>query len=220
MLDPETDPNAQGILAAKKLSNEKFPVVVSHSRILRNPDNALLGDELGLFESVDAEQILDTAIVGAGPAGLAAAVYAASEGLRTVVIEGQAPGGQAGTSSRIENYLGFPGGVSGAELAALAEAQAQKFGAKLLVSRNVSAIDCFGRPFRLYLQGGTVIQSKSVIIATGAHYRTLGVPNYRQFEMEGIHYSATSIEARICRNQEVIIVGGGNSAGRCNSDLQ
>ena len=160
LLDPEIDPEAEGILAAMKLTMQEFPVVIAGSTILRNPDNATLAESLGLFEAVPDGRSFDVAIVGAGPAGLAAAVYAASEGLQTVVIEGESPGGQAGTSSRIENYLGFPAGISGADLAALAQAQAQKFGAKLVVSQNVSAIQCGARPFVLHLERGKAINAK------------------------------------------------------------
>lgn len=213
-MDPENEPEAEGILAAMSLTKTDFPVVVSGPLMLRNPGNALLAEKLGLFEPVEADPLYDVAVIGAGPAGLAASVYAASEGLKTIVIEGQAPGGQAGTSSRIENYLGFPAGISGAELASLAQAQAHKFGAKLVVSQNVSSVDCGKRPFAIHLTGGSCVQAKSVIVATGASYRRLDVPNYEQFEMDGIHYSATLIEAQGCNNEEVIVVGGGNSAGQ------
>ena len=141
-------------------------------------------------------------------------MYAASEGLKTIVIEGNAPGGQAGTSSRIENYLGFPSGIAGMELASRAQTQAQKFGARLAVSRNVTQLDCSSRPFRLILDGSHVVKTHSVVIATGARYRKLDVSNYSRFEMDGLHYSATAIEARLCSEEEVIVVGGGNSAGQ------
>lgn len=214
LLDPEIDPEAEGILTAMNLTQQEFPVVISGSIILQNPNNSTLAENLGLFEAIRSETVFDVAIIGAGPAGLAAAVYAASEGLQTVVIEGESPGGQAGTSSRIENYLGFPAGISGSDLAALAQAQAQKFGAKLVVSQKVTAVDCSTRPFVLGLEQGSLVKAKSVVVATGASYRKLNVPNLRDFEMDGIHYSATSIEARLCLGNEVVVVGGGNSAGQ------
>jgi thioredoxin reductase (NADPH) len=193
----------------------EMPVVfLPDQRVLRNPSNALLADELGLSESLEIEQAFDVAIVGAGPAGLAAAVYAASEGLRTIVIEGNAPGGQAGTSSRIENYLGFPTGVSGQELASLAEIQAQKFGARLAISREVTGLERIGDIHLVSVTSGKVIKARSVVVATGARYRKLDIPNYGRFERECIHYAATPVESSRCVGQEVIVVGGGNSAGQ------
>jgi thioredoxin reductase (NADPH) len=152
--------------------------------------------------------------VGAGPAGLASAVYAASEGLDTIVIEGMAPGGQAGTSSKIENYLGFPTGISGQALAGRAQIQAQKFGAHLEISRNAIALDCGQRPFRLTLDDGQVVKARAIVVATGARYRKLDVAHYEKFEGQGIHYAATATEAHLCAGEEVIVVGGGNSAGQ------
>jgi thioredoxin reductase (NADPH) len=163
---------------------------------------------------VDEAKVHDVAVVGAGPAGLAAAVYAASEGLETIVIESLAPGGQAGTSSKIENYLGFPTGISGQALAARAWTQAQKFGAKFAVSREVTGLDCAQRPYRVRLQDGRQVQARAVIVATGARYRKLDLPDYERFEGQGTHYAATAIEAGLCRSEEVAIVGGGNSAGQ------
>jgi thioredoxin reductase (NADPH) len=168
---------------------------------------------LGVFEPISVDELYDVAIVGAGPAGLAAAVYAASEGLRTIVLEGHAPGGQAGTSSKIENYLGFPTGVTGTELASLAQNQAHKFGAKLVVSQNVVLLDCQQRPFALYLSGGSCVQSRTVVIATGASHRQLSEPT-GTYAPDGIHYSATAIEAQVCKDKIVVVVGGGNSAGQ------
>jgi thioredoxin reductase (NADPH) len=156
----------------------------------------------------------DVVVVGAGPAGLAAAVYAASEGLDTLVIEGTAPGGQAGTSSKIENYLGFPTGISGQALAGRAQVQAQKFGARLAISREVVSIDCAGHPYAVHLQGGQRVLARSVVVATGARYRTLDVPNCTRFEGQGIHYAATAMERELCKGQEVVVVGAANSAGQ------
>jgi thioredoxin reductase (NADPH) len=191
-----------------------MPVVISGTKVCRNPAIPELADALGIAEQLDPDAVFDVAVVGAGPAGLAAAVYASSEGLSTVVIEGNAPGGQAGTSSRIENYLGFPSGISGMELASRAQTQAQKFGAKLVVSRNVVGVGCGSMPFSINLEGGVRVQARTIVVASGARYRRLSIPNYQRFEMDGIHYSATAIEARLCSNEEVIVVGGGNSAGQ------
>jgi thioredoxin reductase (NADPH) len=182
--------------------------------VLRNPGSAELADALGLTEAMDPTHAWDVAIVGAGPAGLASAVYAASEGLDTIVIEGMAPGGQAGTSSKIENYLGFPTGISGQALAGRAQIQAQKFGAHLEISRNAAALDCSGSPFHLTLDDGQVVKARAIVVATGARYRKLDVPNYERFEGQGIHYAATAMEAQLCAGEEVIVVGGGNSAGQ------
>jgi thioredoxin reductase (NADPH) len=215
LLDTESDPGAGGFLDCFSLSPDELPVViVAGEKVLRNPGSAELADALGLTEVLDPAHAWDVAIVGAGPAGLASAVYAASEGLDTIVIEGLAPGGQAGTSSKIENYLGFPTGISGQALAGRAQVQAQKFGAHLEISRNAVALDCSGSPFRLTLDDGQVIKARAVVVATGARYRKLDVPDYERFEGQGIHYAATAIEAQLCVGEEVIVVGGGNSAGQ------
>jgi thioredoxin reductase (NADPH) len=215
LLDTEKDPDADGFLECFGLKADELPVVISSKeRVLRNPTIAALADDLGLTEGFDADRVYDVAVVGAGPAGLAAAVYAASEGLQTLVIEGMAPGGQAGTSSKIENYLGFPTGISGEALAGRAQVQAQKFGARLAISRNVVALDCSSRPYRLRMDDDQTVAASSVIIATGARYRKLDVENYAKFEGAGIHYAATAMEAQLCSGEEVIVVGGGNSAGQ------
>ncbi len=215
LLDTEVDAYAGGFLECFSISTDQLPVVVSsYERVLRNPSTAVLADELGLTETIDPTHIYDIAVVGAGPAGLAAAVYAASEGLDTIVIEGTAPGGQAGTSSKIENYLGFPTGISGQALAGRAQVQAQKFGARLAISRNVAQIDCSEHPFRLHLDDGQAIKACSVVIATGARYRKLDVPNYDKYAGQGMHYAATAMELNLCGGEEVIVVGGGNSAGQ------
>jgi thioredoxin reductase (NADPH) len=158
--------------------------------------------------------VRDIVVIGAGPAGLAAAVYAASEGLDALVIEANAPGGQAGSSSRIENYLGFPTGVSGQDLAGRALVQAEKFGAELAVARSAVRLDCASRPYSVDLGGGVSVQARTVAIATGARYRKPDLPNLQRFEGVGIYYGATSIEADLCRGEDVVIVGGGNSAGQ------
>jgi thioredoxin reductase (NADPH) len=215
LMDTASDPLAIDMLAELGLELRDLPAVVAPDRsIMRNPGTAELADRLGLTERFDPNERWDLAVVGAGPAGLAAATYAASEGLRTVVIEALAPGGQAGTSSRIENYLGFPTGISGQALAGRAQVQAQKFGARIAVSRMVTSLDCSTHPFRLELEDGQAVSANAVVIATGARYRRLAVPDYERFEGAGIQYAATAMEAALCQGQEVVIVGGGNSAGQ------
>jgi thioredoxin reductase (NADPH) len=214
VVDTDLDPAGGGMIDAFSLTQDDLPVVIYGSSVWHNPTNAAIAEALGIAEILDPNMLYDVAVVGAGPAGLAAAVYASSEGLRTIVIEGNAPGGQAGTSSRIENYLGFPSGISGLELATRAQTQAQKFGAKLAISRNVTGLDCSQHIFAAHLEGGMTVRARSVVIATGAWYRRLQIPNYNRYEMGGIHYSATAIESRLCSGEEVIVVGGGNSAGQ------
>ena len=215
MLDADTDQDARSLLRCFALQQDQLPVALLPGQsILRNPSNAALADELGITDVRDKTKIYDVAIVGAGPAGLAAAVYAASEGLSTIVIEGTAPGGQAGTSSRIENYLGFPTGISGQELSERSIVQAQKFGAELAISRDVLRMSRQGDNYALQLEGADPVNTQTVIIATGATYQKLQVRNYERFEYQGIHYAATSMEAGLCRDQDVVVVGGGNSAGQ------
>ena len=173
-----------------------------------------MADDLGLTETFDHAQVFDLAVVGAGPAGLAAAVYGASEGLQTIVVESLAPGGQAGTSSKIENYLGFPTGISGQALAGRAQVQAQKFGARLALSRAVVGLDCDAAPYRLELEDGQSIRARAIVVATGARYRKLDVAGYERFEGAGIYYAATAMEADLCADEEIVVVGGGNSAGQ------
>ena len=189
-------------------------VELSDGRTLRRPTIAELADELGITELPDPETIYDVVVVGAGPAGLAAAVYAASEGLCTLVIESTAPGGQAGTSSKIENYLGFPTGISGQRLASRAQLQALKFGVRFAISREVVTAQQIDGIHKLTLMGGISVCTRSVVIASGAQYRKLSVENYSQFENHGIYYAATAMESLLCRDNEVIVVGGGNSAGQ------
>jgi thioredoxin reductase (NADPH) len=213
--DTERDPDAGGFLECFELKPEQLPVLILPGDVvLRNPSNAELADALGLTETLDPAVVYDVAVVGAGPAGLAAAVYAASEGLSTIVLESTAPGGQAGTSSKIENYLGFPTGISGQALAGRAQAQAQKFGARLAIARAVTALDCETRPYRLTLDGPLTVQACTVVVATGARYRRLDLDNFAKYEGQGIHYAATAMEAQLCRGEEVAVVGGGNSAGQ------
>jgi thioredoxin reductase (NADPH) len=175
---------------------------------------AELADELGISELPDKSTIYDVAVVGAGPAGLAAAVYAASEGLSTVVIEGIAPGGQAGTSSKIENYLGFPTGISGQRLANRAFVQALKFGVRFAISREAVTLRRDADVHRISLEGDISLCSRAVVIATGAQYRKLPLENFEKFENQGIYYAATGMETAYCEDKEVVVVGGGNSAGQ------
>jgi thioredoxin reductase (NADPH) len=215
LLDIASDPDAKQALEALHISGDALPVVIlSGEQVLEHPTSRQLADALGISEDIDAGHVYDVAVVGAGPAGLAAAVYAASEGLDTIVIEAVGPGGQAGTSSRIENYLGFPTGISGQALAGRAQIQAQKFGARLAVARAATDLDCMGFPFRVGLEGGDAVSARAVVVATGARYRRLDLPNLGQFEGQNVHYAATPIEGRLCAGSEVVVVGGGNSAGQ------
>ena len=201
--------------APDTLQMEELPaILLPEGKVLSRPSSAQLADLLGLNAAPHGGEIYDLVVVGAGPAGLAAAVYGASEGLSTLVVEAEAPGGQAGTSSRIENYLGFPTGISGQALAGRAITQAHKFGAVLRVSRRAEHLDCSTRPFRIALEGGETVRAQAVVIATGARYRRLDVPGYAALEGSGIYYAATPMEAQLCAGAEVVVVGGGNSAGQ------
>ena len=198
------------------LKEENLPAVIIHlgERVISNPSNFQLAECLGLVEPIDSDHLYDIAIVGAGPAGLSAAVYAASEGLDTIVLENEAAGGQASTSSKIENYLGFPTGISGQALAGRAQVQAMKFGAKIALPHKISDLVCTDKGYGLHLCNGCTIRAKAVVAATGASYRTLNLPNSRDYDNLGVYYGATGMEAAICAGQEVIVVGGGNSAGQ------
>jgi thioredoxin reductase (NADPH) len=214
-VDLDTDRTSQELLDHFSVKAEDVPVVICDLRaVLRSPSNQQLAECLGLNVSVDAAQMRDLIIVGAGPAGLAAAVYGASEGLDTLLIESDVPGGQAGSSSRIENYLGFPTGVSGQELSARAVAQAQKFGTRMMVAHRVTKLDCDHRPYRILLDDGSVLSARAFVIATGAQYNRPAIADLHKFEGQGIYYGATYIEAQLCVDDEVIVVGGGNSAGQ------
>jgi thioredoxin reductase (NADPH) len=215
LIDSDIDPHAGEMVAALKICALSLPVIVPPGKpVLQNPATQELADVLGLTEAIDPAEVYDVLVVGAGPAGLAAAVYAASEGLKTIVIEGVAPGGQAGTSSKIENYLGFPTGISGQALAGRAQVQAQKFGARLASSRMAVSVDCSELPYRTALDDGQKVSARAIVVATGARYRKPALPNYERFEGQGIHYAATAMEAQLCQQQEVVVVGGGNSAGQ------
>jgi thioredoxin reductase (NADPH) len=214
-VDVERDPGTRELLESFRASADDLPILICRGEVvLRNPTNQELAECLGFNESVDAERIRDLVVVGAGPAGLAAAVYGASEGLDVLVLESNAPGGQAGSSSKIENYLGFPTGISGQDLAASAYSQAEKFGADVLIGRRAVGLSCERRPYRIDLAGGGFTSAQTVVIATGAEYRRLPIPDLGRFEGAGVYYAATFVESQPCRDSEVIVVGGGNSAGQ------
>ncbi len=214
-IDLDRDPDVQTLLDRFHVDPGEIPVVICRGNaVLRNPPNRQIADCLGFNDAIDQTHVRDVIIVGAGPSGLAAAVYAASEGLDVLVIESNAPGGQAGSSSRIENYLGFPTGISGQDLAARAYTQAQKFGAQMIIAKEARQLTCSRKPYTLELDTAQCIPARTVIIATGATYRRLGLPGIEQFDGAGIYHGATFIEAQLCRREEVIVVGGGNSAGQ------
>src|SRR5258708_16855720 len=210
-IDLDTDKTSQELLDRFDVKLDEIPVVISSARsVLRNPSIQELAECLGLNSAIDESQVRDLIIVGAGPSGLAAAVYAASEGLDALVIETATPGGQAGSSSKIENYLGFPPVISGQELAARAIAQVEKFGAKLMVAHSVQRLDCERRPSQVVPDNGNRIAGRAVVIATGAQYNKPRIANLERFEGQEIYYGATYLEAHICEQEEIIVVGGGN----------
>jgi thioredoxin reductase (NADPH) len=212
-LDRESD--AQEFFDRFHVSAADIPVLICRGRtVLRNPANQEIAECLGFNDSVDQTHVRDVIVIGAGPAGLAAAVYAASEGLDVLVVESNAPGGQAGTSSRIENYLGFPTGIAGGELTGRAQAQALKFGAQILVAKRATRLVCDGTPYSVQIDDGPPVPARAVVIATGADYRRPAIERLTQFEGAGIYYAATPMEAQLCSGEEVVIVGGGNSAGQ------
>ena len=214
-VDLDTDKASQELLDRFHVTVEEIPVVICNSRsVMRNPSVQQLADCLGFNATVDESQVHDVIVVGAGPAGLAAAVYAASEGLDVMVIETAAPGGQAGSSSKIENYLGFPTGVSGQELANRAITQAMKFGAKMMVAHSVVRLDCGERPYKVVLDDGTALAARSIVISSGAQYNKPPLANLGRFEGQGVYYGATYIESQLCGDEDVIVIGGGNSAGQ------
>jgi thioredoxin reductase (NADPH) len=214
-VDLDTDKTSQELLDRFNITPDEIPVVVcSAKRVLRNPSIQELASCVGLNVAIDESQVRDLIIVGAGPAGLAAAVYAASEGLDVLAIETDTPGGQAGSSSKIENYLGFPTGLSGQELAARAIAQTEKFGAKIMVAHSVARLDCARRPYNVVLDNGNRLAARAIVIATGAQYNKLRIENLTKFEGQGIYYGATHMESQLCEAEDLIVVGGGNSAGQ------
>jgi thioredoxin reductase (NADPH) len=216
LLDPATDSDAQAFIARYAPEPEQLPLAICpDGEVLRNPTESELARCVGMLDAGAEDAVYDVVIAGAGPAGLAAAVYAGSEGLSVLVIDARAFGGQAGASARIENYLGFPTGISGQALAGRAYTQAQKFGARMLIPMDVRRLDCrTNEPMRLDLGDGHVVRSRTVVIATGARYRRPDCTNLAAMEGRGVWYWASPIEARMCAGQEVVLVGGGNSAGQ------
>jgi thioredoxin reductase (NADPH) len=213
-IDLERDPEVQSLLDSFRIAASEIPVVICRGEVvLRNPTNQQVADCLGFNESIDQTQMRDLVIIGAGPSGLAAAVYGASEGLDVLVVETSSPGGQAGSSSRIENYLGFPTGISGRELAGRAYTQAEKFGAQMLIAKG-RRLTCDRKPYIVEVENGARIPARAIVIATGAEYRRPPLQNLSQFEGAGVYYGATFVEAQLCSGEEVIVVGGGNSAGQ------
>jgi thioredoxin reductase (NADPH) len=213
-VDLERDPDVQNLLDSFQISAGEIPVLICRGQIvLRNPSNQEIADCLGFNESIDQTQVRDLVIIGAGPSGLAAAVYGASEGLDVMVLETSSPGGQAGSSSRIENYLGFPTGISGQDLTGRAYVQAQKFGADILVAKATRLI-CDSKPYVVELESGARIPARTIVIAAGAEYRRPPCKNLSRFEGAGVYYGATFVESQLCGGEEVIVVGGGNSAGQ------
>jgi thioredoxin reductase (NADPH) len=224
-IDLDQDAAAQELLDRFNVTASDVPVLICRGNaVLRNPSNQQIAECLGFNDTIDQTHVRDLVIVGAGPAGLSAAVYAASEGLDVLVAELNAPGGQAGSSSRIENYLGFPTGISGQELTARAYAQAQKFGAQIMIAKGATALACDPpspplrrtRPqaYAVRIDEGKPVPARAVIIATGAEYRKPPLENLSQFEGAGVYYAATAMEAQLCVGEEVVVIGGGNSAGQ------
>lgn len=212
-LDRESD--VQEMLDRFQVTEQEIPLLIWRcSTVLRNPTNEEIADTLGFNAPVDATLIRDVVIVGAGPAGLAAAVYASSEGLDVLVLESNFPGGQAGASSRIENYLGFPTGISGQDLTGAAFLQAEKFGAHILVAKGAKRLRCEKKPYAIEMENGQRLSARTIVIATGAEYRKLPLENVSRFQSAGIYYGATPMEAQLCRKEEVVVVGGGNAAGQ------
>ena len=214
-IDLDRDAEAQELLDQFHVSEADVPVVICRGdAVLRNPSNSQIAECLGFNDAIDQTRVSDLVIVGAGPAGLAAAVYGASEGLDVLVLESGSPGGQAGSSSRIENYLGFPTGISGLDLTGRAYAQAQKFGAQIMIAKGATHLACDRRPYEVLIAEGSRVRARAVIIATGAEYRRPPLAKLSQFEGAGVYYTAMPMEAQLCAGEDVIVVGGGNSAGQ------
>ena len=215
-IDLERDSDVQNLLDSFKISASEIPVLICRGElVLRNPSNQKIADCLGFNESIDQTHVRDLIVIGAGPSGLAAPVYGASEGLDVLVLETGSPGGQAGSSSKIENYLGFPTGISGQDLAGRAYNQAQKFGADILIAKATRLI-CDRKPYLVEVENGSRISARTIMIATGAEYRRPPCKNLLRFEGTGVYYGATFVEAQLCGGEEVIVVGGGNSAGQAS----
>ena len=214
-VDIDNETGVEALLERFHVSVDEVPIVVCRAeKVLKNPSNEQLAECLAINPQMDDATVRDVLVIGAGPAGLAAAVYAASEGLDVLVIETTAPGGQAGSSSKIENYLGFPTGISGQALAGRALVQAQKFGADVAVASSAVRLRCDRRPYEIELSNGHTVRGRAVIIATGAEYRQLALADLARFVGVGVYYAATHVESKLCTEEEVIVVGGGNSAGQ------
>jgi thioredoxin reductase (NADPH) len=214
-LDPDTDSCAKTLIERFHVARADLPIVLcTNGELLRNPGENQLARCIGLTHAIDGEKLYDVAIAGAGPAGLAAAVYATSEGLSVIVLDCRAFGGQAGASARIENYLGFPTGITGIALMARAYNQAQKFGAEMAIPEEAVSLSCGTAPYVFTLKDGQRVRARSVVVATGAEYRRLEVSNLAEYEGSHVHYWASALEARLCTGQEVALVGAGNSAGQ------
>jgi thioredoxin reductase (NADPH) len=214
-VDVDRDPDVQGMLDQFHVGASDIPILICRGdRVLKHPTDAEVADCLGLNPSIEPMRVFDVVVCGAGPAGLAAAVYAASEGLDVMMIEVGSPGGQAGSSSKIENYLGFPTGISGQALTARGLAQAEKFGALISVARGATRLHCGATPLRIDVGNGEPLRARAVVIATGAQYRKLDLPELARFEGAGIYYAATFVEAQRCGEDKIAVVGGGNSAGQ------
>jgi len=214
-IDLDRDAGVQDLLDRFQVTAADVPVMICRGEVvLRNPTNQQIAGCLGFNEAIDETQIRDVVIVGAGPAGLAAAVYAASEGLDVLVLETNAPGGQAGSSSKIENYLGFPTGISGQALAGRAYTQARKFGAQVIIATGAKRLVCDRKPYAIEMDDNMRVLARTIIIATGAEYRVPTIENLSEFKGVGVYYGATFMEAQLCRGEEVVVMGGGNSAGQ------
>ena len=214
-VDLDRDSDARELFDRFHVGPADVPVMICRGElVLRNPTNARIADCLGFNDEIDQTHVSDLVIVGGGPAGLAAAVYGASEGLDVLVLESNVPGGQAGSSSRIENYLGFPTGISGLDLTGRAYAQALKFGAHLMVAKGATRLACDGQRYAVEIDGDRRVLARAVIIATGAEYRKPSIENLSAFEGAGVYYAATPMEAQLCAGEDVAIVGGGNAAGQ------
>jgi thioredoxin reductase (NADPH) len=213
-LDADADGDAAALLEQFRVARDELPVVLCRGKILSNPDNESLAECLAMNPEIDESLVRDMIVIGAGPAGLAAAVYAASEGLRVLALETVAPGGQAGSSSKIENYLGFPTGISGQALAGRALVQAQKFGTEVVVAGSALRLHPHERPYRIDFSRERSVRGRTIIIATGAEYRRLPIENLDRLLGIGVYYAATHLEAQLCKGEEVCIIGGGNSAGQ------
>ena len=214
-LDIDTDSGVQALLDRFHVTVDDIPIVICRGdKIAKNPTNEQLAECLEMNPQIDCKTVRDLIVIGAGPAGLAAAVYAASEGLNVLVLETNAPGGQAGSSSRIENYLGFPTGISGQALAGRALVQAQKFGAEVAIANGALRLRCEPKPFEIELAAEQIVRGRAIVIASGIEYRKLALRDIERFHGVGIYYAATFVEAQLCKDEDIIIVGGGNSAGQ------